>query len=418
VVLITVLITAIVVVVVLNLTLGDKPIDRQIESLYSTRSPEFARTMGVLLGPPLVGGNRTEVLLNGDAIFPSMLEAIAQARRTITFETFIYWSGEVGRKFARALAERAQAGVRTHVLLDWVGSQKMDRALLDEMEKAGVEVRRYHPPRWYDLARMNNRTHRKLMVVDGRIGFTGGVGIADEWSGHAQDPEHWRDTHFRVEGPVVAQMQAAFLDNWMQVTGKVVHGADYFPALAPQGEHAAQVFTSSPGGGSESMQLMYLLAIAAAQREIQLSASYFVPDALSTRMLVQALQRGVRLQIILPGPLIDTAVVRRASRSRWGPLLKAGAEIHEFRPTMFHCKVMVIDGVWTSVGSTNFDTRSFATNDEANLNVLDESFARRQVEIFRSDLERTRRVTLAQWRARPWREKLWERALGLLGSQL
>jgi cardiolipin synthase len=418
VVLTTILITAVVVVVLLNLTLGDKPIDKDVHSLYATDSPQFARTMGAMLGPPLAAGNRAEVLLNGDQIFPSMLEAIGQARKTITFETFIYWSGEVGKKFADALSQRARQGVKVHVLLDWVGSQKMDQALLEEMEKAGVEVRRYHPVRWYTLARLNNRTHRKLMVVDGRIGFTGGVGIADVWSGDADDPEHWRDTHFRIEGPVVAQMQAAFLDNWMQVTGVVMHGEDYFPALEPRGDHYAQMFTSSPGGGSESMQLMYLIAIAAAKNSIHLSASYFVPDEVSSKMLVQAMKRGVKLQIILPGRLIDTTVVRRASRARWGPLLRAGAEIYEFQPTMFHCKVMVVDGLWTSVGSTNFDNRSFAVNDEANLNILDANFARRQIEIFQNDLERARRITLEEWESRPWHERLWERTLGLLGSQL
>ena len=418
VVLTTILITTVVVVVLLNLTLGDKPIDKDVHSLYATDSVQFTRTMGAMLGPPLAAGNRAEVLLNGDQIFPSMLEAIGQARKTITFETFIYWSGEVGKKFADALSQRARQGVKVHVLLDWVGSQKMDQALLEEMEKAGVEVHRYHPVRWYTLARLNNRTHRKLMVIDGRIGFTGGVGIADEWSGHAQDKHHWRDTHFRIEGPVVAQMQAAFLDNWMQVTGVVMHGEDYFPALEPRGEHHAQMFTSSPGGGSESMQLMYLLAIAAAKNSIHLSASYFVPDEVSSKMLVQAMKRGVKLQIILPGRLIDATVVRRASRARWGPLLRAGAEIHEFQPTMFHCKVMVVDALWTSVGSTNFDNRSFAVNDEANLNILDANFARRQIEIFQSDLERARRITLEEWENRPWHEKLWERTLGLLGAQL
>jgi cardiolipin synthase len=347
-----------------------------------------------------------------------MLAAIGQARRTITFETFIYWSGEVGRKFADALSERARAGVRVHVLLDWVGSQKMNRSLLEQMEQSGIEVRRYHPVRWYAIARLNNRTHRKLMVVDGRIGFTGGVGIADVWSGDAEDPEHWRDTHFRVEGPVVAQMQAAFLDNWTQVTGVVMHGEDYFPALEPHGEHRAQMFTSSPGGGSESMQLMYLIAIAAAKRSIHLCASYFVPDEISSRMLVQALERGVRVQILLPGARIDATMVRRASRSRWGPLLRAGAEIHEFQPTMFHCKVMVVDGVWTSVGSTNFDNRSFAVNDEANLNILDAEFAQRQIQIFRHDLQRARRITLEEWETRPWQEKLREHAVGSIGSQL
>jgi cardiolipin synthase A/B len=414
----TIVVTAIAVALLLNLSLGDKQVDKKIDSLYSVADAQFARTMGVMLGPSLVPGNRAEVLVNGTEIFPAMLEAIRGARATISFETYIYWSGDIGKEFAGALSERARAGVKVHVLLDWVGSSKMEEGLLNEMESAGIEVRRYNRPHWYNIGRLNNRTHRKLLVVDGRIGFTGGVGIADVWSGNAQDPEHWRDTHFRIEGPSVAQMQSAFLDNWVEVTGEVLHGEAYFPPIEKSGEHYAQVFTSSPGGGAESMQLMYLLSIAAAARSIRMSASYFVPDDVSVNMFVAALKRGVKVQIILPGPHIDTDIVRRASRSTWGKLLRAGAEIYEYQPTMFHCKVMVVDELWTSVGSTNFDNRSFAVNDEANLNIHDAGFARRQVEIFEQDLRRSRRITLEEWENRPWSEKLWEHTLGLLSSQL
>lgn len=417
-VLAAVLVTAVAAFLVLNLSLGDKTVDRRVEPLYGVHDPQFLRTMGALLGPSIVPGNLAVALVNGSEIFPSMLEAIRSARRTISFETYIYWSGRIGNAFADALAERARAGVEVCVLLDWVGSGKMDEALLERMRAAGVAVQRYNRPRWYNLGRLNNRTHRKLLVVDGRIGYTGGVGIADVWTGDAQDPEHWRDTHFRIEGPAVAQMQAAFLDNWMEVTGEVKHGEAYFPPLEPAGRHYAQVFISSPGGGSESMQLMYLLSIAAARETIRLSASYFVPDDVAIAMFVAALKRGVRVQIILPGPHIDTEVVRRASRARWGELLRAGAEIYEYQPTMFHCKVLVVDDLWTSVGSTNFDNRSFAVNDEANLNVYDAAFARRQSEIFEDDLKRSRRISFEEWSQRPWHEKVWEHAMGLLGSQL
>jgi cardiolipin synthase len=232
--------------------------------------------MGVMLGPQIVDGNRFDALLNGDQIFPSMLKAIRGAQKTVTFETYIYWSEAIGKEFADALSERARAGVKVHVLIDWVGSSKMDQSYLATMKQAGVEVEKYHPLRWYNLGRMNNRTHRKLLIVDGRVGFTGGVGIAGQWTGNAQDQEHWRDSHFRVEGPVVAQMQAVLLDNWTKTTGKVLHGPDYFPALEPAGTGRAQMFSSSPTGGSESMHLMYLLAITAAQRSIHLSSSYFV----------------------------------------------------------------------------------------------------------------------------------------------
>ncbi|MPZ43086.1 MAG: cardiolipin synthase B [Betaproteobacteria bacterium] len=418
VILATVVITAIVVVLLLNLSLGDKQVDRKIASLYTIADAQFARTMGVMLGPALIPGNHAEALLNGHEIFPAMLAAIRGAKRTITFETYIYWSGDIGKQFAEALSERSRAGVKVHVLLDWVGSSKMDEKLLAAMKEAGVALQRYNRPRWYNIGRLNNRTHRKLLVVDGRIGFTGGVGIADVWSGNAQDPEHWRDTHFRIEGPAVAQMQSAFMDNWVEVTGEVLHGEPYFPSIEKHDDHFAQVFTSSPGGGSESMQLMYLLSIAAAAHNIRMSASYFVPDDVSVGMFAAALERGVKVQIILPGPHIDTEIVRRASRSTWGKLLRAGAEIYEYQPTMFHCKVMVIDALWSSVGSTNFDNRSFAVNDEANLNILDAAFARRQIEIFEQDLKHSRRITLEEWENRPWTEKLWEHTLGLLSSQL
>jgi cardiolipin synthase A/B len=415
---VSVIATVIIVLLVLNLSLGDKQVDRQLGHLYETSDPQFLRTMGVLLGPSLVDGNVVRELLNGDQIFPAMLDAIRSAQRSITFETYIYWSGTIGSEFAQALAERARAGVKVHVLLDWIGSEKLEQAHLSGMERAGVEVRRYNKPRWYSLGRLNNRTHRKLLVVDGRTGFTGGVGIGDVWLGNAQDPQHWRDSHFLVRGPAVGQMQAAFVDNWTQATGVVLHGSDYFPPLQPAGEMHSQVFLSSPGGGAESMQLMYLLSITAATKSIRLSMSYFVPDEVAIDTFVAALERGVEVQIIVPGPHIDTEVVRKASRASWGRLLEAGAQIHEYQPTMFHCKVMIVDDLWVSVGSTNFDNRSFAVNDEANLNVHDAQFARRQAEVFRYDLARTRRVTLEEWENRPWQEKLMEHAAALLGSQL
>ena len=410
--------TVLAVVVASNFIGGEKKIERRIERLYALDDPRFHQELGVLLGPQFVAGNRVRVLKNGDEIFPAMLAAIRGATTTITFETYIYWSGDIGREFTEALADRARAGVKVHVLLDWVGSAKMDDALLDAMKSAGVQIHKFHPPHWSQLGRLNNRTHRKLLVVDGRIGFTGGVGIAPSWTGMAQDPEHWRDTHFQVEGPVVAQMQAVFLDNWIKVSGEVLHGATYFPPLAATGSSLAQVFSSSPSGGSESMQLMYLLAITSASRSIDLSAAYFVPDELSTTALVAAMKRGVKLRIVVPGPHIDSEAVRSASRARWGPLLSAGALIAEYQPTMYHCKVMVVDGLLVSVGSTNFDNRSFRLNDEATLNIVDADFAAQQTRIFDDDLRLARTVSLAEWRERPWRERLAERFASLIGSQL
>jgi cardiolipin synthase A/B len=405
-------------VIVANFISSEKHLRHRIQSAYAVHDEQFARSMSSLLGPPLVGGNRVTTLVNGDEIFPAMLAAIRAARRTITFETFIYWRAEIGREIAEALAERARAGVRVHVLIDFVGSNKMDPALLDLIQQAGAELERFHPPSWYHLSRFNNRTHRKLLVVDGRIGFTGGVGIADEWRGHAQDAAHWRDTHFCVEGPVVAQMQAAFMTNWIKTRSAVEHTEAYFPELKPVGPHFAQMFHSSPQEGSEDIRLMYLLSIAAARKQILLEQAYFVPDDLTLELLVAALRRGVRLEVILPGPLTDQRVVRRASRSRWGPLLEAGARIHEFQPTNLHYKVMIVDGLWSSVGSTNFDNRSFRLNDEANLNIHDAAFAAHLEDIFQRDKARSREITFAEWKRRPLGEKIREHTAGLLRSQM
>ena len=412
-----VLITLATVVLTMNFMTGEKRIEHRIERIYPLEDPRFRYELGLLLGPPFVGGNMHTALRNGDEIFPSMLQAIQSAQASITFETYIYWAGDIGRAFADALAAKARSGVKTHVLLDWVGSAKIDKALLDEMESSGVQIKKFHPPHWSHLGRLNNRTHRKLLVVDGKVAFTGGVGIAPEWTGHAQDPKHWRDTHFRVEGPVVGQMQSVFLDNWVKVTGEVLHGPAYFPDLSSPGKGQAQMFSSSPSGGSESMQLMYLLAISGALRSIDLSASYFVPDELTVQALVEAMRRGVKLRIVVPGKYIDSETVRGASRARWGPLLEAGALIAEYQPTMYHCKVMVVDELLVSVGSTNFDNRSFRLNDEATLNIYDTDFARQQRGIFEEDLRMSHPISLAEWVQRPWKEKLAEHVASLLGPQ-
>ena len=389
-----------------------------VDHRYAATDPQFVREMSVVLGPTVLQGNSVTALNNGDEIFPSMLEAIRSARKTITFETYIYWSGEIGNEFADALAERAKAGVAVHMLVDWVGSAKMDDALLQKMKESGVEIVRYRPLKWYNLGRMNNRTHRKLLVVDGKIGFTGGVGIADNWEGHAQDPEHWRDLHFRIEGPTVAQMQSAFNDNWIKTTGVILNGEDYFPALEPVGKKAAHVFVASPAGGSESMHLMYLMAIAAAEKSIDLQAAYFVPDPLAIKALVAASKRGVRIRVIVPGEHIDSDIVSIASKSQWGELLQSGVEIYVYQPTMFHNKMLIVDTELVSVGSTNFDMRSFQLNDEANLNIYDRAFAQEMTRWFESDLKATHEYTYEIWADRPLREKFMEAVVLPIKGQL
>jgi cardiolipin synthase len=414
----SVAVTLVIVFFAANLRTPEAKVEHRIEHLYGIRDPLFQREMSALLGPTIVSGNEIQALQNGDEIFPAMLAAIREAKSTIDFETYIYWSGNTGAEFAEALIERAKAGVKVRLMLDWVGSVKMDAALLSSMRQAGIEVERYHAVHWYSLGTLNNRTHRKVLIVDGRIGFTGGVGIADQWAGHAQDPDHWRDSHFRIEGPVVAQMQAAFLDNWIKTTGRVLHGEEYFPTLAARGEKQMQMFMSSPAGGSASMRLMYLTAITAATSSIDIEAAYFIPDRLMTSELIKARRRGVRVRILLPDKHIDSETVRVATKIAWGPLLENGAEIYEYDPTMLHCKMLIFDRVMVSVGSTNFDMRSFELNDEASLNVYDEAFALQMSQVFERDMAAASPYSYQQWQHRPWTQKLAERVLIPIRSQL
>jgi cardiolipin synthase len=415
---ITALATLLLVVLSLNFTGPEKKLERKIEHRYAISDPQFRREMGVMLGPAIMPGNHVVDLENGDEIFPAMLAAIRSAQKTITFETYIYWEGKVGKDFADALSERARAGVQVKVTIDWVGSITMDESQLQEMQDAGVHVERYRPLHWYNLGRINNRTHRKLLVIDGRIGFTGGVGIGDPWQGNAQDPDHWRDLHFRIEGPAVSQFQAAFNDNWIKTTGEVLNGAGYFPQLDRAGGMDAHLFISSPSGGSESMHLMFLMAIAAAEHTIDLQAAYFIPDELITKALIAARHRGVRIRVIVPGKNTDSDAARFASKAGWGPLLLAGVEIYEYEPTMFHNKMLIVDGELVSVGSTNFDLRSFRLNDEASLNIYDRDFAQRMTAVFESDLKPTKRYTYQTWKKRPLKEKLFETFILPLKSQL
>ncbi|MDQ3494171.1 MAG: phospholipase D-like domain-containing protein [Pseudomonadota bacterium] len=414
----TILLTIVVILLAVNFATPEKTLERHILQRYAISDPQYLREMSVLLGPTVLDGNHVVDLHNGDEIFPAMLDAIRAAEKTITFETYIYWSGEIGREFADALSERARAGVKVHVTIDWAGSIKMEDAMLDTMRQAGVEIEQYRPLHWYNIVRLNNRTHRKLLVVDGRVGFTGGIGIADQWKGHAQDPDHWREAHFRIEGPAVAQMQAAFNDNWMKMTGYLLNGPEYLPPLESAGDMKAHLFIASPAGGSESMHLMYLMAIAASNESIDLTASYFVPDALIIQALIAARQRGVRIRVLLPGEHMDSTTVKLASKGSWGELLQAGVEIHEYEPTMIHVKLLVVDTEMVSVGSTNFDIRSFRLNDEASLNIYDRGFAERMTQVFEQDLLTSKRYTHALWQQRPLQVKFSEKLIWPIRSQL
>ncbi|MGY3265059.1 cardiolipin synthase [Lysobacter sp. HA35] len=414
----TALVTVLIVVIAMNFATPEKKLENRVIHQYASTDPQFIREMGVLLGPSIVPGNKITVLQNGDEIFPAMLEAIRGAKTTITFETYIWWEGKIAADFSQALCERAKAGIEVNVTVDWAGSIKMDSSMLKNMQDCGVRIERYRPLHWYNLGRLNNRTHRKLLVVDGSIAFTGGVGIGDPWLGHAQDPDHWHDLHFRIEGPVVSQVQAAFNDNWIKTTGHVLNGAKYFPAVQPAGDMPAHMFIASPAGGAESMHLMFLMAIAAAEKSIDVEAAYFIPDPLLRDALMAARKRGVRVRLLLPGPYIDSETVRIATKKEWGPLLAAGAEIHLYQPTMLHVKLMIIDHYMVSVGSTNLDQRSFQLNDEASLNVYDAGFAETMTQVFERDLKLTKPYTYQMWESRPWKEKMSERFIVPIKSQL
>jgi len=376
----------------------------RVATEYDVHDPQFVRSMGNLFGQPLVAGNAAVTLVNGEQIFPAMLAAIESAQQTITFETYMFFPGEITASFSKAIADRARAGVKVHVLIDFVGGGAFENQHMKAMRAAGADVRWYHPLHWWQVwstMRVNYRTHRKLLVVDGRIGFIGGVGISDHWKGQAEHPGQWRDNHYRIEGPIVAQLQGAFVDNWIEVTGQVLHGSEYFPPLEPRGELAAQVLKSSTNGGDQSVQLMYLMSFAASQRRICLATPYFVPDRVTMEALMAATRRGVKVQVIVPADhRTDSPVAHQASRAKWGELIKAGVEIYIYQPTMYHTKLMVVDDLWVSIGSANLDNRSFRLNDEANLNVFDPDFAAEQVRIFEADLRQSRRVTYEGWARR------------------
>ena len=411
--------TLLVVVIVRNLSTVEKQLEHKITPDFCVGDPAFERAMDGLLGSKLLGGNRITPLVNGCRLFPDMLEAIRGAKHSVTLETYIYWSGHIGRQVADALIERAQAGVHVHVLVDWAGSRKMENELLERLRapESRIEFHRYRPPSWRNLGTMNNRTHRKILVVDGRIAYTGGACIADAWDGDAQDTDHWRDTLYRLEGPAAAQMQAAFMDNWVQVAEDVLLGDDYLPPLPRCGDVRAHVFRSGPFEGLQSARLMYLISIACARRHIRLGHSYFIPDRLCREALISARKRGVKVEVIIAGAT-DAPVTRHCTHWLLGDLLKAGIEVYEYQPAMYHCKLMIVDDLWVSVGSTNFDTRSFRLNDEVTLNAYDAEFARGEIEQFERDKLSSRRITLEEWNARPAKTRAIEFAASLLRTQL
>jgi cardiolipin synthase A/B len=375
-----------------------------LDHAVAVDSDEFLATVAGATGTPFVDGNAVEMLHNGDAFYPRMLEDIRCAQTSICIEAYIYWAGEVGRQFGAALDERARAGVRVMVLLDAVGAADIGDEIL-KLLQAHCHVAWYNPLRWRTIGSFNNRTHRKSLIIDGLIGYTGGAGIADHWRGRARNPSEWRDVQVRFAGPAVTGLQSGFAHNWQRTTGELVSGAAYYPAVPKGGPFSVQMILSSPETGGSNVQTLYYLSIAGAQRSILIANSYFVPDEVALALLVEAARRGVSVRVMVSGIRNDNWLARMNSVALYGALLEAGVELQEYNRTMLHQKLMVVDGCWTTIGTTNFDTRSFAHNEESNLSVFDTGLACACEAQFTADLDACRRVTLAEWRQRGWLQR-------------
>jgi cardiolipin synthase len=367
---------------------------------FEVNSPDFLTTIAGATGVAVSPGNRIDLLINGDQFFPVMLAEVARAQYSITIEAYIYWEGDIGRAFAEALADKARSGVRVKILLDAIGSSTIGTDILQTLKSGGCQIAWYNPIHWYTIGRFNNRTHRKSLILDGRVGFTGGAGIADPWLGDAQDKDHWRDTQIRVEGPAVVPLQTGFAQNWLERTGELISGPLYYPPIEPAGPHAALTLMSSPVTGASTVRMMYYLSIICARRTIWIANPYFVPDAPAIDTLIDARKRGVDVKIMVSGMNNDNWLSRQNSVRLYGRLLEARIEIYEYTRSFLHQKTMVVDGVWATVGTTNFDSRSFAHNEETNVCFYDAGLAQRMEETFRDDLKGCTRIELTSWQQR------------------
>jgi len=385
---------------------------------FAVDSDEFLQTITGATGVPTLPGNRIDVLYNGDELYPAMLQEIGRAQRSITIEAYIYWAGEIGRTFAGALAGKAREGIPVKILLDAVGSSTIGSEILETLEQGGCQLAWYNRIHWYTIGRFNHRTHRKSLIVDGRVGFTGGAGIADVWSGHAQSPEHWRDTQIRIAGPAVTPLQTGFAQNWQQTTGELLSGETYYPEQRREGDLAVQTVMSSPESGASAVRLMHYLPIICARRSIYIANPYFVPDEAAIDTLVEARRRGVDVRIMVAGRHNDSRLARLNSRRLYGSLLRAGVQILEYDRTFMHQKTMVIDGLWVSIGTTNFDNRSFAHNEETSVCIRDAGLAAAMERTFHDDMRACTRVDLDAWQRRGLWTKTLESVASLLEAQV
>ena len=380
---------------------------------------EFLATMAGTTGVPFFEGNRIDILNNGDEFYPAMLKAIDAAECSVTIEAYIYWAGEIGKRFAQALAKKSSSGVSVKILLDAVGSSTIGDEILEILDRGKCQLAWHNPVRPYNLGRFNHRTHRKSLIIDGRIGFTGGAGIADHWMGDAQDHLHWRDVQVRMEGAAVLPLQTGFAHNWLQATSELITGFEFYPDITePAGTLSVQTIMSSPETGASTARTFYYLSIAAARRKIYIANPYFIPDQGAIDLLVAAKARGVDVRVMVAGIHNDNWLARQNSVRLYSPLLQAGIQILEYNRTMLHQKTMVVDGVWSTVGTTNFDSRSFAHNEENNVCFCDETLGRQLEEMFLEDAHGCEVVTIEAWRRRGFVQKSVQAVASLLQEQV
>ena len=379
---------------------------------------EMIPTLVSLTEGAVDAGNRVEIVQNGE-FFDCLIDDIARAKQSIHIESYIWWQGAICERIADALSDAAQRKVEVRLMLDYSGSSRMDHQLHKKMCDSGCNVRRFRPLKVTNIGRMNLRTHRKIAVIDGRIGYVGGHGIADEWTGNGQDTKHWRDTAIRAEGPLATTLQGVFCENWIEETGEVPAGEKYFPKVDGKGDTDAHVAYASPRGSLSSVQLLYYLAINTAEKELLIQNPYFLPHEDAIQSLMKAVERGVDVRIMLPSAeVIDAALVQHASHHHYGDLLKCGVRILENHKTLTHQKIMIVDGLWSCVGSTNFDDRSFELNDEITVGLIDKKIAAQLRGAFMRDAENCRELEFEEWKSRKWGHKLLDGACFALRREL
>lgn len=380
--------------------------------LPANDSDRFLEIVEALTDAQLNRTGTIDVLTNGDSFYPAELEAIHGATQSVNLEAYIFQKGEIARQYLEALTERARAGTKVNLVLDAFGSAGTGESFFAPLLDAGGKVGWYNGPRWYRLMHMDNRTHRELMIVDGKIGFIGGAGIADQWYSGTKGNPRWRDSAVRVEGEAVYNLQATFAENWLSTSGELLTGDEYFPHIECSHPMVAMVVNSTPTvGGSTRARILFQLLLASAKRSISITTPYFLPDKSLMQELCRAVERGLRVRILVPGRKSDHMVTRSTSRAGYGELLKAGAEVYEYQPSMIHAKVLCIDGLWVVIGSTNFDNRSFGINDEVNLAIRDAAVTTRFESDMALDLDQSRRISFEEWKHRP----VTERATELMG---